>query len=829
MSVQQSFNAPTVKAKKPTPNPPSVTNPGHSGPTTFFLRNDKDMEELRNGQLRGRKLSKESKSCSGGSTFDGSQRTQMTTQSSSMADSNFGVESLEEAIGSAFDASEESSLSRTDSNLSSSHETEAGAEGLKPNSRKRKAGNPVHPKIQAAGQRIISSELPSTRTSPTASPVSYRSSESPFRGHLRRDSAASSVNMSQPLTPLRLSPHPESGGLPGTPRSGSPKSFRLSDEEMSVKDETGSQAVASSSDEDEYEPRVTRGECSMPQLVMPSITMPARRPFTDCGKSMGRLKVMVIGPAGVGKTSFINSVLRTCEDVVHVDHVPDSSLGQSMRSSETQLEATKRITEITASTKPYPVWWSEMEKSQSSMRRKSVVEGALDRNLCFVDTPGVDSDESVQPLVSYMQRMLRRSVDLDTMSETEILGLLSGEGGVQVDAVLYLFGPAHESSLEPAEEGLLRHLSKWTNLVPVIARADEITSKHEVVYRKRNVVELLQAAEIPTFERRTFQEAQEGDEVESWRRIMDVEPLAVSSALSNDTDTMDASTLMSSQYVQPLVTSDLQTMIAWLFDPVNIARLRHSSAKKLVSWRRENLHMLSKHASTTIRSYNRDLNMANQSSVFPSSDHDLPDPSKVLVPHSDSSFYRSISSSRPHSPDPTTALAHYNSRTYPPGEQILHTAKWAQDLQRGVLADRARYRDYYNPYHSQGSTKHDTSPEKPETALTPRPAAGHLGGDISLLGPLESHNLQSLLRSFRRTGFWALKLASGLAVLGPLLYWVSRNWAEVQDGLGFGNGGGMISVVPAVPAPGMKGDDWVEWVGEGWRWVGGLVGEVLGV
>ena len=37
---------------------------------------------------------------------------------------------------------------------------------------------------------------------------------------------------------------------------------------------------------------------SAPQLVMPSIKMPSRRPFTEVGKSMGRLKVLVAGDTG---------------------------------------------------------------------------------------------------------------------------------------------------------------------------------------------------------------------------------------------------------------------------------------------------------------------------------------------------------------------------------------------------------------------------------------------------------------------------------------------------------------------------------------------------
>jgi hypothetical protein len=38
---------------------------------------------------------------------------------------------------------------------------------------------------------------------------------------------------------------------------------------------------------------------SFPQLVMPSIQMPSRRPFTTKGKAMGKLKVLLAGQTGM--------------------------------------------------------------------------------------------------------------------------------------------------------------------------------------------------------------------------------------------------------------------------------------------------------------------------------------------------------------------------------------------------------------------------------------------------------------------------------------------------------------------------------------------------
>lgn len=94
------------------------------------------------------------------------------------------------------------------------------------------------------------------------------------------------------------SPIPTSA-LPGTPTSVSLHSLKLSDEESALDDVTSQ--VITSSGEEEYE---VEGELpqaalsSFPQLVMPSIQMPTRRPFTTKGKTMGKLKVLVAGENG---------------------------------------------------------------------------------------------------------------------------------------------------------------------------------------------------------------------------------------------------------------------------------------------------------------------------------------------------------------------------------------------------------------------------------------------------------------------------------------------------------------------------------------------------
>jgi hypothetical protein len=66
----------------------------------------------------------------------------------------------------------------------------------------------------------------------------------------------------------------------------------------------------------------------------------------------------------------------------------------------------------------------------------------LERNLCFVDTPGYSNSisrmESMQSILEYIELQLTKPFSAPTASEGDIAGLLSGSGGSQVDVVFYL-------------------------------------------------------------------------------------------------------------------------------------------------------------------------------------------------------------------------------------------------------------------------------------------------------------------------------------------------------------------------------------------------------
>jgi len=105
-----------------------------------------------------------------------------------------------------------------------------------------------------------------------------------------------------------------------------------------------------------------------------------------------------------------------------------------------------RVTETHASTKPYPHWWADVEESRVLRRRKSSTDTVLERNICFVDTPGYchgsTEQDDMNMVVDYVESLLFQTSSVTTLEDNDALGIVSGSGGVLVDIVIYLLPPS---------------------------------------------------------------------------------------------------------------------------------------------------------------------------------------------------------------------------------------------------------------------------------------------------------------------------------------------------------------------------------------------------
>ncbi|KAK6536950.1 hypothetical protein TWF281_001157 [Arthrobotrys megalospora] len=403
------------------------------------------------------------------------------------------------------------------------------------------------------------------------------------------------------------------------------------------------------------------------QFIMPTIKMPSRRPFTARGKDIGRLKILVAGDSGIGKTSLIKAIIQANEDIVHVDPwvytTPSSSVTSSFYGGRDTTGTTNTLTEIYASTKPYPTWWSDFEDSRVLRRRKSTGETVLERNVCFVDTPGYGAgtsySECIEPVVKYVEKQLERTTSIMTGSEGDLLSFLTGNGSPQVDVVLYVI--LHR--LKPVDIDFMRKLSTLTNVHPVIAKSDTLTQA-QATELKLSILNDLRNAGI-----RGFLFGKSADDVA--RGLPSCPPFTTSSAQAAD-ESMDASLLMSPEYVPPLATSELDELVNHLFDPDHTAWLRHSSTKKFLSWK-------SKHPAlnpTIVPNPSASTQLIRSRS-----------PHSSLIPVSGTGV--GAASSGTASSFVLARVADHTRREEHMAQ--LHLAKWAADLQKSIKSEKERF------------------------------------------------------------------------------------------------------------------------------------------
>lgn len=210
-------------------------------PTSFFMRSEEELEQ----------------------SLASSSSTQAQTR---QRDSHFGVQSLADTLEAAF-GPETATAKQVGSHSSKQHGMVATRTCS--HSSSASSGKPSDT-LQTSPASKLKRKLPN------------HANYTPSTSHI--------VDASSPLP---------TSGMSSTPSAVSLHSLKLSDDD-SVADESASQAVMSSGEEEGAETTTQQGSSgSFPQLVMPRIQMPSRRPFTTKGKAMGKLKVMLAGETGM--------------------------------------------------------------------------------------------------------------------------------------------------------------------------------------------------------------------------------------------------------------------------------------------------------------------------------------------------------------------------------------------------------------------------------------------------------------------------------------------------------------------------------------------------
>ena len=320
----------------------------------------------------------------------------------------------------------------------------------------------------------------------------------------------------------------------------------------------------------------------------------------------------------------------------------------------------------------------------------------------------------------------------------------------------------------------MKRLAPLTNIIPVIGHADRLTDEELVVF-KSAIVDELDKAGIRSFScERIGDQGQHSTDTQI--------PFAVSSATGNDADNMDASLLMSPDYVQPLVVSELPTLVERVFERDTIAWLRHSAAKKFVHWWRGSL---SASLATTSPGMASSFNSSAYAAVT------MSDSSSTM--HTPSVSPSSVASGG----TPSYALARVTQHMQREDRMAqIRLAKWATELQRSLQNERERYETLARGERAMWLTGRleecimdgSVEPLALEDSLLARGTATAVArlsdgkggrrawGPRTDVNPQDPLGLLHLVEQLQTRGWATVQVVGGLGLIGGLAIWIARHW-----------------------------------------------------
>lgn len=451
-------------------------------------------------------------------------------------------------------------------------------------------------------------------------------------------------------------------------------------------DDGASQAVFSSSGEEDGEIDKSLEMHSKaavlgpgPQLVMPSLSLPSSRPFTERGSRMGNFRVLVAGRKGAGKSTLIRRLLDHCSDVVHSD--PPHTV------SEVAISHNISLVETSASTKRLSEWKNDTDEDSHRSRRPSAGSIRLERNIMFMEidtleahTQGHMVDSSLNEITAFIHSLWSRSLAVQQLNSIQLLELFTGGGGQQIDVLIYVI----KDQLLAKESDLIAKLSGLTNVVPILCAGDSFQARSSMESSLTNMdaeCVLLTHGEKPL--------------------QISNRPRPITLACQKDN--------LKTQKMEPNSCSrdcgGYNELLRDLFDPTVISKLRHASVKKLI----RHHHVMAQDPSTSqvldgSSATDDDRTPHLSTTCAPPMEASLTcstisSPSGVLVPLPESSFYKTGSPAlSAHTIDSSSRipsgleLARLQEHELTPTSEIkeIRLAKWALDLQYSLNADNER-------------------------------------------------------------------------------------------------------------------------------------------
>jgi hypothetical protein len=337
------------------------------------------------------------------------------------------------------------------------------------------------------------------------------------------------------------------------------------------------------------------------------------------------------------------------------------------------------------------------------------------------------------------------------------------------------------SSIDTVQDDLvrIRQLSEICNVVPLLAKSDLLSAQEQEQLKQSVGSSMSCLPRFPSFV--LTSDATTVTAAEPNRQLVSATaPYSVTSTNGPDLDTMDASLLMSPEYIQPLLPSELSLLVDQLFEPDTIAYLRHTAARKLVAWHASHPRLYEAPPSPSLaashtRSYNPSmrnsvLTSPLQTPLSPSQSGVLPAPGSEISLNTSNSW----------------ALAKVADHTQREERLAqIRLSKWASELQLSLQRERERYERLARGERAvwlvdrMGEEVREGKivPVNNGQALVRRNGPGGLGyGDVP---SYQMHDPLGLLRwqdSMRTRGWIALQLVGSFGVMGGLAFWLAKHF-----------------------------------------------------
>lgn len=241
-----------------------------------------------------------------------------------------------------------------------------------------------------------------------------------------------------------------------------------------------------------------------------------------------RFTMLVTGPQGTGKTSFVNSLLDQNILPHRFEANSDKTIPKTITFSN--------LSAVTAS-KLEQMFDPSLANQEPGIAITETSVEIIDEDdskilLTVIDTPGFGDNLDNNICITEICNFLEQQFDFVLAEETKVRRNPRFED-TRVHVCLYFIEPTGHGLRELDVQAMLK-MSKYVNIIPVIGRADSFT-KTELINFKRNINQSIERFKIPVFQFQADESETDPEIIEESRYLSQLQPFAV---ITSDTESV---------------------------------------------------------------------------------------------------------------------------------------------------------------------------------------------------------------------------------------------------------------------------------------------------